>query len=203
VRCTTIVIDRAVSEPVFATCNCSSLNHGLLVDTTGVAVSVPPVPPLVTVSATVVVREVVPEVAVIVTVAAPSVAVLDAVNVAVTELPVVAADGLNATFTPVGSPDALIVTAPVKLVRVIAIVDAPLAPRATDSEPGDAATVKVGVDPSFTVRDTDEVRVSAPEVAVKVTVAAPSVAVLDAVNVAVTELPVVALEQVMCHDGAA
>ena len=74
-----------------------------------------------TVSATVVVREVVPEVAVIVTVAAPSVAVLDAVKVAVTELPVVAADGLKATVTPVGSPLALIVTAPVKLVRVIAI----------------------------------------------------------------------------------
>ena len=46
-----------------------------------------------------------PEVAVSVTVAAPSVAVLDAVNVAVTELPVVAADGLNATVTPAGSPD--------------------------------------------------------------------------------------------------
>jgi hypothetical protein len=146
------------------------------------------------VRATVVVRVSVPEVAVIVTVAAPSVAVLDAVKVAATEFPVVAADGLKATVTPVGRPVALIVTAPVKLVRVIAIVDAPLAPRATDSEPGDAATVKVGVDPSFTVSDTDVVRVSAPEVAVRVTVAAPSVAVLDAVNVAVTELPVVAAD---------
>ena len=38
------------------------------------------------------------------------------------------------------------------------------------------------------------VRVSVPEVAVNVTVAAPSVAVLDAVNVAVTELPVVAVD---------
>ena len=132
-----MVTDSAVSVPVFAIRNCSSLNHGLLVDTTGVAVSVPPVPPLVTVSATVVVRVVVPDVAVIVTVAAPSVAVLEAVNVAVTELPVVAVDGLKATVTPVGSPVALIVTAPVKLVRVMAIVDAPLAPRATDSEPGE------------------------------------------------------------------
>ena len=61
-------------------------------------------------------------------------------NVAVTELPVVAADGLNATVTPVGSPDALIVTAPVKLVRVMATVVAAVAPRATDNEPGDAAT---------------------------------------------------------------
>ena len=81
------------------------MNHGLLVETTGVAVSVPPgSPPPVTVSATVVVRDIVPDVAVSVTVAAPSVAVLDAVNVAVTELPVVAVDGLNATVTPVGNP---------------------------------------------------------------------------------------------------
>ena len=93
-----------------------------------------------------------------------------------------------------GKPVALIVTAPVKLVRVMAIVDAPLAPRATESDPGDADDSKVGVAPSFTVSDTDVVRVSAPEVAVKVTVAAPSVAVLDAVNVAVTELPVVAVD---------
>jgi hypothetical protein len=146
------------------------------------------------VSATVVVREVVPEVAVIVTVAAPSVAVPEAVKVAVTEFPVVAADGLKATVTPVGSPVALIVTAPVKLVRVIAMVDAPLPPCATDSDPGDAAIVKVCVATSFTVSDTEVVRVSVPEVAVKVTVAAPSVAVLDAVNVAVTELPVVAVD---------
>ena len=60
-----------------------------------------------------------------------------------------------------------------KLVRVIAIVDAPLAPRATDSDPGDAATVKVCVATSFTVSDTEVVRVSVPEVAVSVTVAAP------------------------------
>ena len=76
----------------------------------------------VTVSDTDVVRDSEPEVAVSVTVAVPSVAVLDAVNVAVTELPVVAADGLNATVTPAGSPLALIVTAPVKLVRLIAMV---------------------------------------------------------------------------------
>ena len=68
------------------------------------AVTVPPPPPLVTVSATVVVRVVVPEVPVMVTVAVPSVAVLDAVKVAVTELPVVAVDGLNATVTPLGNP---------------------------------------------------------------------------------------------------
>ena len=81
------VTDSAVNVPVCASRSCNSLNQGLLVATTGVAVSVPPGPVPVTVSATVVVRDVVPEVAVNVTVAAPSVAVLDAVNVAVTELP--------------------------------------------------------------------------------------------------------------------
>ena len=45
-----------------------------------------------------------------------------------------------------------------------------------------------------TVSDTVVVRVSDPEVAVSVTVAAPSVAVPEAVNVAVTELPVVAVD---------
>src|SRR6187402_1644699 len=164
-------MDSAESVPVFATCSCSSLNQGLLVETTGVAVSVPPVSVPVTVSDTVVVRTVEPEVAVNVTVAAPSVAVLDAVKVAVTELPVVAADGLKATVTPLGRPDAVMVTAPVKLVRVIATVDEPLAPRATDNEAGEAATVKVCIATSFTVSDTDVVRVTEPDVAVSVTAA--------------------------------
>ncbi len=188
-----MVTDSAVSVPVFAVRSCSSLNHGLLVETTGVAVSVPPVPPPVIVSATVVVRDTVPDVAVSVTVAAPSVAVLEAVNVAVTELPVVAVAGLKATVTPVGSPVAAIVTAPVKLVRLIAIVEAPLAPRATDNAPGDEPTVKSLVAVPVTVSATVVVRVSEPEVAVSVIVAAPRVAVLEAVNVVVTELPVVAV----------
>src|SRR5688572_8703056 len=135
-----------------------------------------------------------PDVAVSVTVAAPRVAVLDAVKVAVTELPVVAAEGLNATVTPEGSPEALMVTAPVKLVRLMATVDAPLPPRATDNEPGVGATVKSPFMVPVTVSDTVVDRDSEPEVAVRVTVAAPSVAVLDAVKVAVTELPVVAAE---------
>jgi len=75
-----------------------------------------------------------------VTVAEPTVAVPEAVNVAVTELPVVAVEGLNATETPDGSPLALMVTAPVKLVRVMATVVGTLAPRVTDNVPGDAAT---------------------------------------------------------------
>ena len=53
-----------------------------------------------------------------------------------------------------------------------------------------------------TVSDTGVVRDSVPEVAVSVTVAAPSVAMLDAVNVAVTELPVVALDGIERHGDA-
>jgi hypothetical protein len=141
------------------------------------------------VSDKVVVRVVEPEVAVNVTVAAPSVALLEAVNVAVTELPVVAVAGLNATVTPAGSPLALIVTAPVKLVRLMATVEAPLPPRATDKLPGDGETVKSLVGVPVTVSDTVVERVSEPDVAVRVTVATPSVAVPDAVKEAVTELP--------------
>jgi hypothetical protein len=100
-----------------------------------------------TVSDAVVVRESEPDVAVKVIVAAPSVAVPDAVKVAVTELPVVAVDGLNATVTPAGRPVALMVTAPVKLVREIASVVAALPPRANVRVPGEAATVKFCVTP--------------------------------------------------------
>jgi hypothetical protein len=169
----------------------SSLNHGLACPTEGVAVTVPPPPPLVTVSATVVVRDSVPDVPVMVTVAAPSVAVLDAVKVAVTELPVVAVDGLNATVTPAGRPVAVNPTAPVKLVRLMAIVVPALAPRATET--GAAAPI-VKSAAAFTVSDTLVVRDNVPEVAVISTLAVPSVAVLEAVNVATTELPVVADE---------
>jgi hypothetical protein len=140
---------------------------------------------------TVVVRTTLPEVAVSVTVAAPSVAVLDAVKVAVTELPVVAVDGLNATVTPLGNPLAVNPTAPVKLVRLMATVVAPLAPRATDTAVG-APSVKSLVGVPVTLRDTLVDRDKLPDVAVSVIAAVPMVAVLDAVNVAVTALPVVA-----------
>ena len=151
----------------------------------------PPPPPLVTVSATVVLRDTLPEVPVIVTLAAPNVAVLDAVNVAVTVLPVVAVEGLNATVTPVGSPLAAKLTAPVKLVRLMAIEVPALAPRATDT--GLAVPSVKSLAP-VTVSDTVVLRDSEPDVPVRITDAAPSVAVLEAVNVAVTELPVVAAD---------
>jgi hypothetical protein len=97
--------------------------------------------PAVTVSDTGVERVTEPEVPLRVTVAPPSVAVPDAVNVAVTEFPVVAVDGLNATVTPLGKPLAVKLTAPVKLVREMAIVVLAVPPRASDSDPGEAATV--------------------------------------------------------------
>jgi hypothetical protein len=107
---------------------------------TGVAEPSVKSPAAVTLSVTEVVRVSVPEAAVSVTGALPSVAVDDAVKVAVTELPVVADDGLKATVTPAGNPDALIVTAPVKLVRVIDTVVEALAPRTTPTLVGEAAT---------------------------------------------------------------
>jgi hypothetical protein len=97
--------------------------------------------PVFTVSDTGVLRASEPDVPVMQTLAAPSVAVPDAVNVAVTLLPVVAADGLNATVTPDGSPVALNDTAPVKLVRLMATVVLAVPPRARETEAGEAATV--------------------------------------------------------------
>jgi hypothetical protein len=190
VRATTTVTVIAVSGAVLFTRSCSSLNHGPLDPTDGVAVTTPPVPPPVTVNATVVVRVVVPDTAVMVTVAAPIVAVLEALNVTVDELAVVDA-GLNVAVTPLGNPEALKATEPVKFVRLIEIVALPVAPRATESGP-DEPTVKSLVTVPVTVSDTVDVRVTEPDVAVIVTLAVPIVAVLEALNVAVTEFPVVA-----------
>jgi hypothetical protein len=192
VRATTTVTVNAVSGAVLFIRSCSSLNQGLLDPTEGVAVTTPPVPPPVTVSETVVERVVDPDTAVMVTVAAPTVAVLDAVNVTVDELPVVDA-GLNEAVTPLGKPEALSATDPGKLVRLIETVAVPLAPRATDSGP-DVPTVKSLATVPVTVSATVDVRDTEPEVAVIVTLNVPSVAELEALNVAVTELPVVAAE---------
>src|SRR6185295_6682831 len=93
-----------------------------------------PLPPVtaVTVNATVAVCSAsVPELPRTVTVAAPTVAVGDAVNVSV-DVFVVGAAGLNAAVTPLGRPVAVSVTAPAKpFVRVMVIVDVPVAPCCT------------------------------------------------------------------------
>ena len=149
--------------------------------------------PLVTVSATVVVRVVEPDVAVIVTVAAPSVAVLDAVNVTVDGV----AGGRRRRVERHGhaarqSGRASKRTAPVKFVRVIEIVDAAGGATRHGERAARTPTVKsLGVVP-VTVSDTVVVRDERARRRGERDVAAPSVAVLEAVNVAVTELPVVA-----------
>src|SRR4030095_8726587 len=182
VRCTVTVTVSAVIVAVFDRRNCSSLKYGLAEPTDGVAVTLPPPPP-VTVSATVVVCDVEPEVPVMVTVAEPAVAVLEAVKVAVTVLPVVAVDGLNATVTPLGRPLAVKPTAPVKLVRLIAMVVPALAPGATATglaEPSEKSPVPVTLSDTVVPCDRE------PDVPVSITEAAPNEAVLDAVKVAVT-----------------
>jgi hypothetical protein len=142
VRWITIVTDSEVRLAVLLNRMNSSLNHWLLVFTTGVTVT-PPVPPVaaVTVKEMVVVRTNVPLVPVTVTVAAPRVAVLAAVKVSVLLLAVVDA-GLNTAVTPAGKPLALNTTLPVKLVRVMVTVLGADAPRVNDTLAGVAVSVK-------------------------------------------------------------
>jgi predicted cation transporter len=159
----------------------SSLNHGLFVLTNGVTVT-PPVPVLfVTVNETVVLRVRPPPIPVTITVAGPSVAVLEAVKVSVLLFPV-GAPGLNAALTPTGNPLALKVTPAVKLVRVMLITLLTVPLRATDTLAGMAPRVKFCG--GFTVKLIDVIcGGSVPLVPVTVTVAGPSVAVLEAVKV--------------------
>src|SRR5262245_19477143 len=169
-----------------------SLNQGPFELITGVTVT-PPVPPPVsfTVRLIDVVRVRPPPVPVTVTVAAPRVAVPEAVNVNTLLVPVAEA-GLKLAVTPPGNPLALKATLPVKPpARVIVIVLVPLAPRLTvrlvglaDSEIGSASG-------RFRVRLIAVVRVRLPPVPVTVTVAAPRVAVLEALKVSVLLVPVV------------
>ena len=136
-----------------------------------------------TVRLTVVVCVRLPEVPVMVTVAGPAVAVALAVNVSL--LVVVAGFGLNAAVTPVGKPEADMVTLLVNpFSRVIVTVLVPGAPPwLIVTLVGDAASEKFGE--GFTVRLTVVVCVKLPEVPVIVTVAAPVVAVAPAVSVSV------------------
>jgi hypothetical protein len=84
----------------------------------------------------------VPLVPVTVTVAAPTGADAEAARVSRLLVPVVEA-GANDALTPAGRPVADSATMPVKLVRTIAIVLVPLAPRATDRLDGLAESVNV------------------------------------------------------------
>src|SRR5215472_13120780 len=132
-----------------------------------------------------------PEVPLMVTVNAPVVAVLLAVNVT-TLLPVVGFVP-NAAVTPLGKPEAARVTLPVNPpVSVTVMVSVAVAPCVTESDDADGDSVKPGVVLAATLSVMLVDAVVEPEVPLMVTVNAPVVAVLLAVNVT-TLLPVVGL----------
>src|SRR5262245_6015140 len=187
-----MVIESAVMLAVLLSRITSSLYQGLLALIAGVTVT-PPVPPpaSLTVSPTVVVRVRPPPLPVTVTLATPRVAVLEAVRFRML-LPPVVDGGVKVAVTPAGNPLALSATLPVNPpVRVIVIVLVPLAPRVIVTLGGAAESVKLGVATSFTVRPTVVERLRPPPLPLIVTVAAPSVAVLEAARVRVLLPPVV------------
>jgi hypothetical protein len=123
-----------------------------------------------------------PDTPVMVTVTVPVVAVPLAVNVSV--LVEVVGFGANAAVTPLGNPDALKVTLPLKPpVGLTVIVLVPLLPCVIVTEVGDAERVKFGG--AFTVRLRVVVCVKLPDTPVMVTVTVPVAAVPLAVNVSV------------------
>jgi hypothetical protein len=123
-----------------------------------------------------------PDVPSIVTVTDPVAAVALAVKVSV--LLLVAGLGLNAAVTPLGQPAAERVTLPLKpFAGVMLIVLVPWLPSTMLTLAGDAESVKFGV--PFTLRLNVVVRVRLPDVPVIVTVAVPVAAVALAVKVSV------------------
>ena len=101
--------------------------------------------PLVfTVSATVVLAVVLPEVPVMVTVTGPPV-VAELLAVSVSTLEVVDDVGLNEAVTPLGRPDAVKATVPVKPFSGVTVtVSVALLPCITESVEADGASVKLG-----------------------------------------------------------
>ena len=190
VRWMTIVMESEVITPVLSRRMASSLNQGPFALISGVTVT-PPFPTSFTVRLIDVVRVRPPPVPVTVTVAGPSVAVLDAVRLRTLLAPVVE-DGLKLAVTPLGKPLALRATLLVKPpVLVIVIVLVPLAPRLIVRLEGFGEREKSGVAGWFTVRLIVVVRVRLPPVPVTVTVADPSVAVVEAARVSTLLVPVV------------
>jgi len=130
-----------------------------------------------------------PDVPVIVTLKLPTGAVPVAANVTVL-VPVVLA-GIKEAFTPLGKPDAVKATLPLKpLCGLTAIVVPPLEPWAKLKLEGEADKVKFGG--ALTVRVIVVVFVRLPDVPETVTVAVPRVAVLLAVRVRVLVVEVLA-----------
>lgn len=132
-----------------------------------------------------------PEVPVIVIVVVPVVAVLLALSVNVLVLAVLV--GLNDAVTPDGRADADKPTVPLKpFCGVTVIVLVPVPPCVTVTVPGDAESVKFGINAAFTVREREVVLPKVPELPVTVIVTVPVVAVPLAVNVNVLVLAVLA-----------
>jgi hypothetical protein len=152
---------------------------------------------VVTVKAIVLVADRLPLVPFMVTVTVPVAAELLAVSVSV-EVTLPSAEGVtelgeNDAVTPEGSPDALSVTAELKLPLLeTVIVLAPDAPCATDRLPGESDSEKDGVPLPVTVSAIVVLAVRLPLVPVMVTVDEPAVAELLALSVN-TLVPVVGL----------
>src|SRR5262245_54231763 len=128
-----------------------------------------------------------PDVPVTVIEAVPGAAMLLTVNVNV--LVLVVLGGLNEAVTPLGRPEALKVTLPVKpFCGATVMVLEPVAPWRIVSVTGCAESVNVGT--GFTVTDTVVLLTRVPEVPVMVTLTVPAGAELLAVSVSVLLLVV-------------
>jgi hypothetical protein len=141
-----------------------------------------------TVSAIVVLAVRVPETPVMVTVDVPLAAVFGTANVTV--LPVVVLAALNVAVIPVGMPDAVSATVPVKPFNAFTVMFAiPLNPGPTLKAAGVGDSVKVGG--GVTVTAMVALPVSAPEVPVTITWVVVAAAVVAAVKVRVLVVLVV------------
>jgi len=142
----------------------------------------------VTVRAKLAVAEMAPDVAVMMAFAVPTDA--EALAVSVSVLVDVALAGLNAAVTPVGNPAIERLAAPVKpFCGVIVTVLVPDIPCETRRVAGAAASLKLGA--GATVKPIVAEADDAPWVPVTVTVATPSAAMGDALNVTLLEVAVV------------
>jgi hypothetical protein len=150
----------------------------------GDRVTAGPLPLAFTVRLSVVVFVKLPDTPLTVTVTVPVAA--DALAVSVNVLVVVVGFGLNPAVTPLGKPEALKVTLPVKpFTGFTVIVLVPLFPCVTVTELGFAVRLKFGAAAAFTVRLNVVVFVKLPDVPVMVTVTVPVAAEPLAVNVSV------------------
>lgn len=118
--------------------------------------------------------------------------VSSAASVTVVGVPGVTVIVEGEAVTPAARPLSVTPTVPVKPFNAVAVsVTVPLLPASSDMVVGEMEKEKSGVPPeaAVTVNETVVVSLALPEVPVSVTVLVPTVAVEDAVNVKVAELP--------------